>query len=312
MTVWLVVGGVVQVGLVLLLAPLFEGLMRKLVRARIHSREGPPIWQPYYDLFKLLVKEDTQPAAGWVYLLPSVLCLASVLTASLLVPLFGRGILGEQGDAILFIYLMAASVAAVVLAGAMSGSPYSSVGFAREIMMTLTVEPVLIMALITAAIDAGSLDLGAMAAWHSAHGPSLSMLIAAFALLLSVQAQVGKLPFDVPEADQEIMGGPFIELSGPKLALFKWAFWAKQLVLAALLVQVFVPWPTFTLGLAGSAALGAALCALVALVKVLVVVVVVAVVDAVNPRLRLDQAMAYFVAVIFVAGIGLILAFVGT
>jgi formate hydrogenlyase subunit 4 len=309
--VWFAVGGVVQILLLLLLAPLFEGLVRKLVRARVHSREGPPIWQPYYDIFKLLVKDDVQPAAGSTYLLPPLFCMAAVLTASLLVPLFGRGVLSQQGDAILFIYLMTASVAAVVLAGAMSASPYSFVGLGREVMMTLTVEPILIIALVTAAIKAGSLDLAAMAAWNSAHGPSVSALIAAFALLLSAQAQLGKLPFDVAEADQEIMGGPFIELSGPKLALFKWAFWAKQLVLAAVLAQVFVPWPAFTLGLGGSAGLGALVGGLALLAKILIVVVLVAVVDAVNPRLRIDQAMGYFIAIAFVAAIGLILALVG-
>ncbi len=308
---WFVVAGAVQIVLLLLLAPLFEGLMRKLVRARIHSRQGPPIWQPYYDVFKLLVKEDMQPAPGSIYLLPPLFCMATVLTASLLVPMFGRGVLSQQGDAILFIYLMTASVAAVVLAGAMSSSPYSYVGLGREVMMTLTVEPILIIALVTVAVKAGSLDLGAMAAWQTAHGPSVSILIAALALLLSVQAQLGKLPFDVPEADQEIMGGPFIELSGPKLALFKWAFWAKQLVLAAVLAQVLLPWPAFTLGLAGSGALGVLVGGLVLLAKVLLVVVLVAVVDAVNPRLRIDQAMGYFFAIMFVAGIGLILALVG-
>ncbi len=69
------------------------------------------------------------------------------------------------------------------------------------------------------------------------------MAIAAVALFLALQAQAGKLPFDIPEADQEIMGGPLIEQSGPRLALFRWALWAKQLVFAVLLVQVFVPWP---------------------------------------------------------------------
>ncbi|NIQ98745.1 MAG: hydrogenase 3 membrane subunit, partial [Gemmatimonadales bacterium] len=71
--------------------------------------------------------------------------------------------------------------------------------------------------------------------------------IAALALLLSLQAQVGKLPFDIAEADQEIMGGPFIEQSGPKLALYKWSLWAKLVVFAAILCSVFVPWPRLDL-----------------------------------------------------------------
>ena len=306
-----VIGASIQIGLVLLLGPLFEGLMRTLVRARIHSRQGPPILQPFYDIFKLLIKADVQPTTSWIYALPPVFCMATILTASLLVPVFGQAVLGDYGDAILFIYLMTASVVAIVLAGAMSASTYAFLGLAREIMMMLTVEPVLIIWLVTAALSAGSLNLSDMAAWNLEHGPSVSMIIAGLAVLLAIQAQVGKLPFDIAEADQEIMGGPFIELSGPKLAMFEWALWAKQFVFVAMLVQIFAPWPDVAAALAGSVALGYAVSALLLLAKVLVVVALVALIDAVNPRLRIEQAMFYFVSIIFLAAIGLAFAIVG-
>lgn len=305
------VGAIVQIGLILALAPLFEGLMRKLVRARIHSRQGPPVSQPFYDLFKLLVKADVQPGRGWSYMMPPVLCMACILTASLLVPTVGPGVLSDYGDAILFIYLMAASVAAIVLAGAMSASTYAFVGLAREVMMMLTVEPVLIIGLIIAALHSGSLNMSDMSAWHMSNGPTVSMILAGLAVLLSIQAQVGKLPFDIPEADQEIMGGPFVELSGPKLALFKWALWAKQLVFAALLAQVFFPWPDVSLLVGGGKVVAYVLSALLLLLKVLVVVVVVALIDAVNPRLRIDQAMASFISIIFLSAISIAFAMIG-
>jgi formate hydrogenlyase subunit 4 len=114
------------------------------------------------------------------------------------------------------------------------------------------------------------------------------MTIAGLAFFLALQAQSGKLPFDIAEADQEIMGGPLVEQSGPRLALLRWAMWTKQLVLAFLLVEVFLPWPRFGILPADLAASG---------VKVLVVLLLVAVVDVVNPRLRIDQAMGYFVRV---------------
>ena len=71
----------------------------------------------------------------------------------------------------------------------------------------------------------------ASATGSSRTGRRISMAIAGVAFFLALQAQAGKLPFDIPEADQEIMGGPLVEQSGPRLALFRWALWAKQLVL---------------------------------------------------------------------------------
>jgi formate hydrogenlyase subunit 4 len=128
------------------------------------------------------------------------------------------------------------------------------------------------------------------------------MVIAGVALFLALQAQAGKLPFDIPEADQEIMGGPLVEQSGPRLALFRWTLWAKQLVFAFLLVELFFPWPRtglFLLDLAMS------------LVKVLFVLVLIAVVDVVNPRLRIEQAMGYYLRVAFVSLAALAFAVIG-
>jgi formate hydrogenlyase subunit 4 len=302
---------IIQVVGLLLLAPLFEGLMRNLVRARLHSRQGPPILQPYYDLFKLLIKEDVQPAPGWAYLLPPIVSLAAVLTAFLLVPLSETSVLAHHGDAILFIYLLTFSAVALVLAGAMSASPYTYVGLGREVMMILSVEPVLILGLVTAAVKVGSLDLSQMMTWQLQEGPAVSLIVAGVAVFLSIQAQVGKLPFDVPEAEQEIMGGPLSELSGPKLALFEWSIWAKKLVLAALLVQIFVPWPWLAGGVGAVAIAGWALQALVIVAKVMLVVVLVAVIDVVNPRLKIDQAIGYYGSVILLAVVGLAFALMG-
>ncbi len=120
------------------------------------------------------------------------------------------------------------------------------------------------------------------------NGPSISMAIGGVAFFLALQAVAGKLPFDIAEAEQEIMGGSLVEQSGPRLALFRWAIWTKQFVLAFLLVEVFFPWPRF----------GNYLVDLVTtVVKVLVVLALVTLIDVVNPRLRIDQAMGYFMRV---------------
>lgn len=292
----------INLGLALLIGPLLAGVVRKVVRARVHSRKGPPIVQPFYDLFKLLGKEDLQSVPSLVVHYAPLVAFASIMVAALLTPMGMRAPLGQYGDAIVFVYFITIAVLAVVMTGLACASPYSMIGAGREIMMHLVVEPVLIICLITAAIKAGSLLMWDMAAWNYVNGPAISMVAAAVALFLALQAQVGKLPFDIPEADQEIMGGPFIELSGPKLAMFQWAFFARQIVYASVLAVIFIPWGlTFVFPWNVGAHL----------LKVIVLIVLVGVIDVVNPRLRIDQAMSYFFGVIFVALVAVAFALVG-
>jgi len=273
--------------LVLLLAPLYEGVLRKL-KAALHSRIGPPLTQPFLDTFKLLGKEDLRTARGFAYTAAPALALGSVLLLAGLVPLGGAPPLAFAGDVIGILYVAAVSTVLLMLTAWASGSPYASVGGSREMMMLLTVEPVVAVALVVGALKAGTLSASGIADWNAAHGPSISMIMAGVALFLAVQAQAGKLPFDVAEAEQEIMGGPLVEQSGPRLALFKLTLWVKQLVFALLLVELFIPWPRF-----GSLVPDL----LLALVKALLVLVLVAVVDVVNPRLMVEQAMGYYLRV---------------
>jgi formate hydrogenlyase subunit 4 len=168
--------------------------------------------------------------------------------------------------------------------------------------MHLCVEPVLFIALITASINAHSFRMGDMLAWYHLHGPVASMLIAAVFLFLALQAQVGKLPFDIPEAETEIVGGVFIEQSGPKYALFKWYMMAKQLIFCSVFVQIFIPWPRFDF---------VPLDVLTNLVKVLILVSIIALIDVVNPRLRIDQAVKYYLFLIFFSLGGVAFAIIG-
>jgi formate hydrogenlyase subunit 4 len=279
--------GLLNVAAALLLSPLCEGVMRKL-RAAIHSRIGPPVTQPFWDLFKLLGKEDLRSGGGAVYATVPALTLGSVLLLATLVPMGTAAPLAFAGDLIVVIYVAALSSVLFMLAGFASASPYASIGSSREMMMLLSVEPILAIALSVGAFKAKTLALGGIINWQVQNGPSISMAIGGVALFLALQAVAGKLPFDIAEADQEIMGGFLVEQSGPRLALFRWAIWAKQFVLAFLLVEVFFPWPHF----------GTYLIDLFAtFVKVLLVLVLVTVVDVVNPRLRIDQAMGYFMRV---------------
>lgn len=287
--------------LILLLAPLFEGIMRKL-KAVIHSRKGPPITQPYIDLLKLLGKEDLQVETGYVSRMAPVVALAAMIVAAMLVPVGNRAPLGMSGDMIAWIYVISLAAVAVMLGAFASGNPFSYAGASREMMMILTAEPIVTVAMVTLAFKAGSFLMGDMMVWHSQHGLSVSTALAGVAFLLALQANVGRIPFDIVEAESEIAEGPFLEYSGPRLALFKMAFYVRQVVFAMVFVSIFVPWP---------ATLSQPFAVLAALGKVLVVLLLVSVVDSVNPRLRIDQSMAYMGRVLFVSLAALAFAVIG-
>lgn len=276
------------------LAPLAEGLLRKL-KAIVHSRQGPPVTQPYLDLAKLLTKEDLAPTSNWVWRMAPVLCLGATMVLAILTPLGVTPAFGMAGDIIVFLYFAMLTAVAVILGAFASGNPYAYVGGSREMMMMMSVEPVMTIALLVGAIKAQALTFGGVMESSAVTAPSISMAIAGVAFLLALQAQVGKLPFDIPEADQEIMGGPFIERSGPGFALFRWAMHAKLMIYSAVLISVFFPWP-----LVGNMALSIVL----TLAKMGVVLALVGVADVVNPRLRIDQSMGYYARVIVFVSVG--------
>jgi len=293
--------GLFNLLLVLAAAPLLDGILRK-VRARIHSRQGPPVWQTYYDLAKLMVKEDQAAVNNFLFNAAPVVCLGSILLAALFVPMGGVVPLGFAGDGLVLVYVLAMAPLFMCLGGMASGSPYAYVGVSREVMLLMVVEPVLAVAVITMAIKAHSLVLTNCIDRYASGTPEVSLIICAAAFFLVLQPEVGKVPFDLAEAEQEIMEGPLVEYSGRKLALLKWSMYSKQIVLYALLAGGFLPWPKTRWLLLDVA---------VALLKILVIAVLVEVIAQVFPRLKINQAIRYFGIVIAVALAGLALALMG-
>jgi len=293
---------VFNVLLVILLSPLLEGVVRKTT-ALVQSRIGPPLIQPYYDILKLLGKENLTSSDNFLFKYTPIFCFSIVLIIALLTPFGISAPLGMAGDTIVFIYLLTLSAVMVMMSGISSGSPFGAVGSAREVMMVLTVEPVIAIALITAGVKAGSLSFSDMVEWQVNHGLSFSMVITGIALFLAILTQLCKLPFDIVEAETEIMGGPFIEQSGPRLALFKWSIYVKEMIFASIFLSIFLPWPYFH---------NAPLNIIVNLIKIVVFIIIVGVVHSVNPRIRIDQSIKYFGAIIFISFAGLAFALVGT
>lgn len=288
---------VVTALVVLALAPLLEGTVRKLL-AVVHSRQGPPIIQPYLDLLKLLGKEDLRVSSDWVLAVAPPVYLGALLVAAGLAPLLPGLSSSVGGDALVFIYFLSLSALAMAALGFAGRSPYSAVGSSREVLLLMTAEPVVAVCLLAAALRAGTLTFDGIIEAQMA-APSLALLVAGVAYLMALQLQVGKLPFDMVEAESEIMEGPLTEISGPQLALCKWGLFVKQFLYTGLFIQVFLPW--LVRGVPAPWAWP-----LLSIVYVFILnLVAVGVVHAVNPRLRIDQAMRYAGAVLVVAILGL-------
>ena len=303
-TAFLFAGAFANVLLVLLLAPLFEGILRKLT-ARLQSRQGPPLRQPFFDLLKLLGKEDLEtgemPTAQRA---ATYLGLAAVLTTACLIPLGFGAPLNGAGDVILLIYLLTFCSVCTLMAGLASGSTFSMLGSSREVMCLVTLEPILAVALLIGAIHRGSFRLDTVldgSVYASAAFP-WSGLVILVVVVLSLQAFLQRLPFDIPAAETEIMEGALMEYSGPKLALLKFSQMAKLVLYCGLFVHLFVPWGaqlTFPLGW------------LLFWLKALGVVIVVTVIAATHARYRIDQAIRYFAGLLLVALVALVLASYG-
>ena len=299
-----ILGGLLNVGCVLLIAPLAQGVSRKIT-ARVQSRQGPPLLQPYFDLLKLLGKEDIESGeAPAMQRFAACFSLATILTVACFIPMGFAAPMNRAGDVILLIYLLTLCGICTLLAGLAAGSTYSLVGISREMMSMIALEPLFAIALIVGAIHAGSFRLDNVLSGSVYGGGDfpLSGLLMLGVILFSFQAFVQRVPFDISEAETELMEGPLLEYSGPKLALFKYAQMAKLMIYSALFVSLFIPWGSnFMLPFGW----------LLFWLKVAALVLLVILVAATHARYRIDQAIRFFAGLFAVSLVALVMASYG-
>lgn len=281
---------------------LFLTWIDRKVTARIQWRVGPPWYQPYADFLKLLLKETIIPegASKTLFLLGPLLGLIAM--SILAVMLFSMNFNPQKtfiGDLIVIIYLFALPPIGVILGGSASKNPLSSVGASREMTLYFGYELPFLIAMAIVILKAGAnIKLGEIII-AQAHKPFLyspSGVIAAIVMLLAIQAKLSFVPFDIPEAEQEIMAGPYIEYSGVTLAIFKITRAMMLLLLPLYLISVL--WGGFANWWA--------------ILKFLLIFVLIILIKNTNPRLRIDQALRFFwIGLGIFSIIGLILAFYG-
>ena len=243
-TASMIIIGLFQALLILLLAPLFSGFSRVL-RAKMHSRHGPQIWQNYRDLAKLMRRQEVVSSqTGWVFRAMPYVLMISMLLVALIIPIItAQSPFGWVGDLLLVVYLFAMGRFFFSLSGMDTGSSFGGIGARREMLVSVLIEPIMLLVLFVMALLAGSTNLGTISAKISTGqipyytSVWLGMLAFAFAAFV----EMGKLPFDLAEAEQELQEGPLTEYSGRSLAILKWGMYVKQVVLVALFLAVFLP-----------------------------------------------------------------------
>ncbi len=267
------------------LAPLLSGVTR-VARARLHNRRGPGVLQEYRDLIKLFGRQSIAPdAAGWVFRLMPFVMVGVMLTIATTLPVITvASPLPVLGDLITLIYLFAIARFFFAIAGLDTGSPFTGLGASREAMLGVLVEPILILGLWVAALVAGSTHISYITAaiYHWPAGRSLPLILALCACAFATFIEMGKLPFDLAEAEQELQEGPLTEYSGSGFAVLKWGICLKQLVVLQLFVGVFFPWGQMM----HFSVTGLLLALAIAIVKLLVGVLVIALFENSMARLR--------------------------
>jgi formate hydrogenlyase subunit 4 len=279
-----------QTFLLLALAPFVSGCIRNW-KAKLQNRRGPRVWQPYLDLAKLLRKDMViSEHASWIFqAMPYVLFLSTLL-AGLMMPLVSASApLSLFGGALAFVGLLALGRFFLALGGLDPASAFGGMGSSREMTIAAVAEPALVLAIFTLAISAGSTNLSQILlaaqgpAWNPFHPAHLLAFVALFIVLL---AETGRLPVDNPATHLEltmIHEAMILEYSGRYLALIEWSASVKQLLLMALLVNIFFP-----VGIAtdfSAASLGLSLLWFVA--KLLALSAAVVLVETTRAKLRL-------------------------
>lgn len=243
-----VVIGILQAAVIMALSPLVTGIMRK-TKARTQKRAGAGVLQPYYDIAKLLRKDEVvSDQSSWIFRVSPWINFVAIGTAAFFIPVFlAYSPFGLAGDLLLVIGLFALARFFTMLAGLDVSSSFGGLGSSREMMLSSLLEPAAFLAVFVVAVTYGGTNISTIteAASGSALLPHPQLIFAAIAMFVVMLGETGRLPFDNPATHLELTmvhEAMALEYSGKSLALVEWSQSIKQLILFALIVDMFVPW----------------------------------------------------------------------
>jgi len=269
---------------------LLAGWFDRKVTARLQWRVGPHWYQNFIDIAKLFLKETLMPknASKMIFFAMPLFTMAASTLASTIIMVINQAS-GSTfiGDLIVVVYLMMIPALALMLGGFASGNPLASLGGSREMKLMLSYELPFLLALVVPIAKCGySIQLGGIITYQASHRPvffSLSGALSFIVMLLCVQAKLGFVPFDMPEAETEIVSGAYIEYSGRALAMLKISKAILTFALPALMITLYFGGIKFTLeGILKSIS------------EYILILLLMIVIKNTNPRVRIDQAMRFF------------------
>ena len=279
-----------QVLTVIWLSPLLHGFVVTM-EERVQRGQGPSIFQPYRDLWKLFHKTLLIPeSASWVFFWAPVVAFTAMLIVPMLIPVLTNFPLplSDMGDILGGGLILTLGGFFILLAGLDTGQPFGGLGSSRAVMLAILAEPTLILVFVGITfLDHSMLPFVAnhllardpVAYWSPAH----IFLIFAFFILLTVETDRLPIHSTIPYEIYMIDEARILEYSGPLLALLKWASWMKQFLLYTIFLNVFFfPW-----GLSATGSFGSVLLALlIILAKYGAVGLAMVAVDTLQSRLR--------------------------
>jgi formate hydrogenlyase subunit 4 len=239
---------ILHILLAMVFAPLLPGLINR-VKAYFAGRKGPPLFQIYYDLAKLLGKGAVYSrTTTWVFRAGPIVGLSSVIVALALVPLGGSpSLVAFPGDIILFVYLFGLLRFFTVLAALDTGSSFEGMGASREVQFSTLAEPALLLGLAALARETGSFSLSEMLSsisgslWIQA-GPALTLIAGAW--IVVYLAENLRIPVDDPKTHleltmvHEVMA---LDHGGVDFAFILYTSALKLWVLGSLLLGLLIP-----------------------------------------------------------------------
>jgi formate hydrogenlyase subunit 4 len=303
---------IVQVGTVLLLSPLISGIINRL-KAMVESKHGPSVFQPYYDLAKLLRKEVVVPAGSSViFVITPFISFSAYLVIALVIPVLTPyplpyGILLDLlGGALMFGFTGILGIIAAID----SHTNYTALGASRSASFTAFAEPTLIMVFFGVAVITGTNNpyvtnnlLATSTSWYLSSTHILVMAVFFMLLLL----ETGRLPIESSGLMELGMldDAKVIEYSGKLLALSRWGGYMKQFMLMTVFLNVFaLPW-----WISADVTLTGALYSLgTLLLKLLGLIFVIVVIEETLAKLRLFKILE-FLAISFSLGLLSVIAF---
>ena len=282
--------GILQTILLIAIAPLMAGIVSKL-KAGMQNRPGSSVLQPYRDLIKLCRKDRVvSGSCSWIFRAVPIVCMSSMLILAAMTPFVYTGVLAPYGGLVTVVYMFTMYRFAMVLGGLEGGSTFSGMGSSREMMMSVLIEPALLLGIATLAVlsgagtDMGDISEAIASMGMAAVGPAL--ILAACSFMITLLAENARIPFDNPTTHLELTmvhEAMLLEYSGRDLAMMEYSSMLRMTIFMAMLGSLFLPWGISTTGDPASLVLGLVL----AMAKMLAIAFVVALVESVLCKSRL-------------------------